>query len=115
MKEKKERQLTVNDSANIVEYIALIQEEIDTVKGKQKIINKTIAVLPFVNMSASAENEYFSDGITEEIINALSKVNNLKVTSRTSSFYFKNKNKQYETYRNINNSCNRSSYRFSWL
>ena len=92
MKEKKERQLAVNDSANIVEHIALIQEEIDTVKGKQKIINKTIAVLPFVNMSASAENEYFSDGITEEIINALSKVNNLKVTSRTSSFYFKNKN-----------------------
>jgi len=59
--------------------------------GKQKIINKTIAVLPFVNMSTSAENEYFSDGITEEIINALSKIKSLKVTSRTSSFFFKNK------------------------
>ena len=86
MKEKKERQLAVNDSANIVEHIALIQEEIDTVKGKQKIINKTIAVLPFVNMSASAVNEYFSDGITEEIINDLLVVNNLKVSSLTSSF-----------------------------
>ncbi len=53
---------------------------------------KTLAVLPFVNMSASQENEYFSDGITEEIINALSKIQNLKVTSRTSSFFFKNKN-----------------------
>jgi len=61
-------------------------------KGKQKIINKTIAVLPFVNTSTSAENEYFSDGVTEEIINALSKIKSLKVTSRTSSFFFKNKN-----------------------
>ncbi|NPD86789.1 helix-turn-helix domain-containing protein [Lentimicrobium sp. L6] len=51
----------------------------------------TIAVLPFANMSSSKENEYFSDGITEEIINALAKIPNLKVTSRTSSFFFKNK------------------------
>ena len=43
-------------------------------------------------MSTSAENEYFSDGITEEIINALSKIKGLKVTSRTSSFFFKNRN-----------------------
>ena len=53
---------------------------------------KTIAVLPFVNMSGSEEMEYFSDGITEEIINALASIEHLKVTSRTSSFYFKNKN-----------------------
>ena len=52
---------------------------------------KTIAVLPFKNISSSVENEYFSDGITEEIINALSKIEQLKVISRTSSFYFKNK------------------------
>ena len=43
-------------------------------------------------MSASAENEYFSDGITEEIINALAKIDGLKVTSRTSAFHFKGKN-----------------------
>ncbi len=54
--------------------------------------NKTIAVLPFVNMSSNIENEYFSDGITEEIINALAKIDQLRVTSRTSSFFFKNKN-----------------------
>jgi adenylate cyclase len=52
---------------------------------------KNIAVLPFVNMSADRENEYFSDGITEEILNALVKVEGLQVTSRTSSFAFKNK------------------------
>tara|TARA_R110002050_G_scaffold16609_2_gene50102 strand:- start:5067 stop:6854 length:1788 start_codon:yes stop_codon:yes gene_type:complete len=51
----------------------------------------TIAVLPFVNMSSNPENEYFSDGITEEIINALAKVESLQVTSRTSSFFFKGK------------------------
>ena len=51
----------------------------------------SIAVLPFKNMSSDEENEYFCDGITEEIINALAKIDQLKVTSRTSSFHFKNK------------------------
>jgi TolB-like protein/AraC-like DNA-binding protein/Tfp pilus assembly protein PilF len=55
-------------------------------------LQKSIAVLPFVNMSSDAENEYFCDGITEEIINALAKIDGLRVTSRTSSFYFKGKN-----------------------
>ncbi len=54
--------------------------------------NKSIAVLPFVNMSADPDNEYFSDGITEEIINALTTVKGLKVIARTSAFAFKNKN-----------------------
>jgi TolB-like protein/tetratricopeptide (TPR) repeat protein len=53
---------------------------------------KSIAVLPFVNMSSDPENEFFSDGITEEIINALTRVNGLQVTARTSSFAFKNHN-----------------------
>lgn len=65
---------------------------ITDIKNKQKPVNNTIAVLPFVNMSDSKDNEYFSDGITEEIINALAKIQNLKVTSRTSSFFFKGKN-----------------------
>lgn len=51
----------------------------------------TIAVLPFVNMSADEENEYFGDGIAEEIINALTRVDGLEVTARTSSFSFKGK------------------------
>lgn len=49
----------------------------------------SIAVLPFLNLSPHEENEYFSDGITEEIINALTKVRGLKVSARTSSFAFK--------------------------
>lgn len=52
---------------------------------------KSIAVLPFSNMSADAENEYFTDGMAEEIINALSKIQTLRVTSRTASFAFRGK------------------------
>jgi len=52
---------------------------------------KAIAVLPFKNMSADPENEYFSDGMTEEIINALGKLPGMHVASRTSSFAFKGK------------------------
>jgi adenylate cyclase len=49
-------------------------------------------VLPFANMSADPENEYFTDGMAEEIINALTKIQALRVASRTSSFAFKGKN-----------------------
>lgn len=49
----------------------------------------SIAVLPFVNMSADAENEYFSDGLAEDLINALTKIPELHVVARTSSFAFK--------------------------
>ncbi len=66
----------------------LVVPATEQVKGKGQPV-RSIAVLPFVNMSASEENEFFSDGITEEIINALTKVPELKVTSRTSSFHFK--------------------------
>jgi serine/threonine protein kinase/Flp pilus assembly protein TadD len=61
--------------------------------GPASVAAKSIAVLPFVNMSADPENEYFTDGIAEEIINALSKLESLRVASRTSSFAFKGKNK----------------------
>lgn len=52
---------------------------------------ESIAVLPFVNMSSDEENEYFSDGMTEELIHALTKVDGLRVASRTSAFAFKGK------------------------
>ncbi len=52
---------------------------------------KTIAVLPFVNLSSDSENEYFSDGLTEEIIHALGKVEGMSVVARTSVFQFKGK------------------------
>ncbi|HEY8205499.1 MAG TPA: tetratricopeptide repeat protein [Pyrinomonadaceae bacterium] len=52
----------------------------------------SVAVLPFVNMSADPENEYFCDGLAEELLNALAKIDDLKVAARTSSFSFKGKN-----------------------
>ncbi len=53
---------------------------------------KSVAVIPFSNMSTDAENEYFADGMAEEIINALSKIQSLRVASRTVSFALKGKN-----------------------
>ena len=53
---------------------------------------QTIAVLPFVNMSDDASNEYFSDGLTEELLNMLAKITELRVAGRTSSFAFKGQN-----------------------
>ncbi len=53
---------------------------------------QSIAVLPFVNISSDKEQEYFSDGITEEILNSLASVKELKVAGRTSSFAFKGQN-----------------------
>ena len=80
-----------------VEIFAVVDEDIELpsikeLKLEKARASKSIAVLPFVNMSADKENEYFSDGITEEILSALVKVDGLQVTSRTSSFAFKNKN-----------------------
>ena len=49
----------------------------------------SIAVLPFVNMSGDKEQEYFSDGLTDEILNSLSRIDELQVSARTSSFFFK--------------------------
>jgi len=54
--------------------------------------SNSIAVLPFVNMSSDPEQEYFSDGISEEILNVLTRIPNFKVAARTSSFQFKGKN-----------------------
>src|SRR5258706_7151018 len=54
--------------------------------------SNSIAVLPFVNMSADIENEYFCDGLAEELLNALAKIDDLKVAARTASFSFRGKN-----------------------
>jgi TolB-like protein/class 3 adenylate cyclase/Tfp pilus assembly protein PilF len=58
---------------------------------------RSLAVLPFVNMSGDPEQEYFADGMSEELINALSKVPGLRVAARTSAFAFKDKNEDIRT------------------
>lgn len=57
----------------------------------------SIAVLPFTNLSGDPKQEYFSDGITEELLNALSRLNDLEVMARTSSFSFKGQNVDIQT------------------
>jgi len=56
-----------------------------------QVDRRSIAVLPFVNMSSDPENEYFADGISEELLNILAGIDGLKVASRTSAFSFKGK------------------------
>lgn len=62
--------------------------------GKEKfaVEHESIAVLPFVNMSSDPEQEYFSDGIAEELLNLLTRIPELRVAARTSAFSFKGKN-----------------------
>ena len=57
----------------------------------------SIAVLPFVNMSADKDQEYFSDGLSEELLNKLAGLKGLRVAGRTSSFHFKGKNENLRT------------------
>ena len=59
--------------------------------------DKSIAVLPFVNTSGDEDNEYFSDGITDELVNVLNDIKGLRVAARTSSFYFKGRNEKIQT------------------
>ncbi|MEO6132275.1 MAG: tetratricopeptide repeat protein [Saprospiraceae bacterium] len=61
----------------------------DEVKGKIKETPNSIAVLPFTNVSSDPENEFFCDGITEELLNVISRIEGLQVISRTSAFAFK--------------------------
>ena len=68
------------------------EKQITQIEGLE-IAAKSIAVLPFVNIGNDPEQEYFSDGITEDIINNLGKVGTIKVISRTSSMLYKNTNK----------------------
>jgi len=80
-----------------VEIFAIINEGLTVpnrtdVKIRKSEAKNKLAVLPFVNMSNDADNEYFSDGIAEELINSLAKIDGLQLTCRTSSFSFKGKN-----------------------
>jgi len=82
-------------------FIATVQNRLGRESGRGSGAEQTatgadgeasIAVLPFFDMSSSKENEYFGDGLAEEIINALTKISGLKVIARTSAFAFKGQN-----------------------
>jgi serine/threonine protein kinase len=71
--------------------LAEVKEALASLHRQPHQADPSIAILPFANLSAEKENEYFSDGLAEEIINALTRVQGLKVTARTSAFSFRNR------------------------
>jgi len=71
--------------------LKLALEQVRLPRRESQASVPSIAVLPFTNLSADKENEYFSDGLAEEIINALTQLPGLRVTARTSSFSFRGK------------------------
>ncbi|UCD57493.1 MAG: protein kinase [Candidatus Hydrogenedentota bacterium] len=77
-------------SAVISELRTIKRDSITSVGSYEE--SPSIAVLPFINMSADPEQEYFCDGLAEELINALTKLHHLRVIARTSAFSFKGKN-----------------------
>lgn len=84
------------DVVEMVSELRSLKTELDsqatkTVKAEREV-SPSIAVLPFANLSADKEQEYFCDGMAEDIINALTQVEGLRVVARTSAFAFKGKN-----------------------
>ena len=77
------------NTAEVSTVAKLAQQKADEIRFVRA--DNSIAVLPFVNMSSDEEQEYFSDGLSEELLNLLAKIPELKVAARTSSFSFKDK------------------------
>lgn len=79
------------DPAEDEQIAKLAHQEGRTAALTESYGDRSIAVLPFVNMSSDAEQEYFSDGLSEELLNLLAKIPELRVTSRSSAFSYKGK------------------------
>src|SRR5262245_19767166 len=75
----------------MAEVRAVLEHQSRELTSATRVHKPSIAVLPFANMSADKENEYFGDGLAEEVINALAQVPGLQVAGRTSSFLFRGK------------------------
>ena len=90
-KDPDDRYAAMDEAVAALEAVRKELELDDTRPLKAELPSPTVAVLPFVDMSPEHDQEYFCDGMTEEIINVLTAVKGLKVVSRTSSFQYKGK------------------------
>ncbi|HEX3112668.1 MAG TPA: protein kinase, partial [Candidatus Eisenbacteria bacterium] len=88
--EKNPRERT-QTALDVVNAIRRLRKTVEGGAPAQASRAASIAVLPFVNRSPSADDEYFSDGLTDELLNVLAKIQGLRVTARTSAFHFKGK------------------------
>ena len=88
LKEAEDRYQTAVD---LLSELRRVTRAVGPTSAADEVAVPSIAVLPFTNMSPDPENEYFSDGITEDIVNALTQLEGLHVAARTSSFSFKGK------------------------
>jgi len=89
--------LSVGVCFGVIREIAAMHVDSPQVQVANEIPANSIAVLPFVNMSDDKDNEYFSDGITEQLLNELAGIPDLHVAARTSAFYYKDKNEKMQT------------------
>jgi len=89
----KDKEYRYENMETILEYLKKTRIQDETLSSQFEIPaprpSNSIAVMPFVNISADSEQEYFCDGLTEELINALSRISDLRVVARTSAFAFK--------------------------
>jgi serine/threonine protein kinase/tetratricopeptide (TPR) repeat protein len=89
-KDSRERVQTALDVSNALRRLRNTSERGELATSTPDKV-ATVAVLPFVNRSASADDEYFSDGLADELLNVLAKIKGLRVSARASSFHFKGK------------------------
>ena len=91
---EKDRRLRYQSASDLHAELRRLKRDRDSghmAAARPSVRIPSLAVLPFANLSADKENEYFSDGLAEEIINALTKLPGLRVAARTSSFFFRGK------------------------
>jgi non-specific serine/threonine protein kinase len=91
---EKDRSVRFQSMDEVVKALTEVRTELASAQAGK---TKTIAVLPFANMSADPENEYFSDGLTEEIIASLSRLKDMKIIARTTSMQYKGTKKDIKT------------------
>jgi len=93
---EKDPDLRYQSAAGLMSDLKRLSQSASSISSTSRIPSKddqpSIAVLPFANLSNDPEQEYFCDGMAEEIINSLARIKNLRVIARTSAFYFKGKN-----------------------